>query len=588
METRVGGIRKKWTTATWVSDSTTKPLRPRVTETNLYDDVNNNGVYDVGTDNRKRTTIAYTTVATAPPLTQSVKLPSQVNEYAADATTVLRYSQTDYMNDPTYNARRIIGLPTAQRLYDGSNNALQARTEYWYDSTVYLAHSVIPVQHDSPAYNENFYYRGNLTNVFRYDVINGASTETQTDYYVTGNPAATRDALSHQTNITYTDDFASYADNATNTATPFTPAAATFAYPTDIEDADHFHSKLKYWYATGANTRAENPLGAVSLNIYEMQYFGRPIKAKNAINNAYTRYEYSPDHNWFRTWTTVNSLAEETSNLNILDGASRARLVITDHPGSAGLLTLSYKVFDLMGRVVEWSNPTEIGSGTWAPFGDDADGYNITTQTYDWKGRPLITYNQDYNASTNPNSKRVISYDGCGCAGTQATTVTDEMGRMQKAYSDILGRTFKTETYNGGSVYSSAQNTFNARDQVINTTEYAGVIGSPTSQSTVMTYDGYGRLQTRKRPQETSSTTYGYNANNQVVSSIDARGATGTLVYNLRGLMTQASYTVPAGVAATPTVTFQYDAAGNRTVMDDGPGLVTYQYNSLSQLNWTL
>ncbi len=206
METIVSGIKKKWTTATWVSDSANKPLRPRVTETNIYDDVNGNGTYQAGVDNRKRTTIDYITIATQSPLTQSVKVPSQVNEFAADATTVLRYSQTDYMNDPTYNLRRIIGLPTEQRLYDGSN-VLQSKVGYLYDSTIYLPHTSIPSQHDNTIYNDGFYTRGNLTNVLRYDVTGSAYTETQTDYYVTGNPSATRDVLNHETKITYADAF---------------------------------------------------------------------------------------------------------------------------------------------------------------------------------------------------------------------------------------------------------------------------------------------------------------------------------------------------------------------------------------------
>ncbi len=585
METIVSGIKKKWTTAAWASDSPTKPLRPRVTETNIIDNVNNNATYDPGVDYCKRTTIDYFTVATQTPLTQSVKLPWQIKEYAADTTTVLRCSQTDYMDDPTYNTRRIIGLPTEQRLYDGSN-VLQSKVGYLYDSTNIFVHTSVPSQHDSATYNNNFYTRGNLTNVRRYDVTSStAYTETQTDYYVTGNPSATRDALNHETKITYADSFATYADDAANTATPVTPTTATFAYPTDIEDAEHYHSKLKYWYATGANTRAENPLGAVSLNIYEMQYFGRPIKSKNTINGAYTRYEYSTDHNWFRTWTTVNSLTEETSNLQILDGASRSRVVVTDHPGSSGGLTLSYKVFDIMGRVVEWSNPTEIGSTTWAPFGDDVAGYNIQTQTYDWKGRPLITYNQDYNAQTNPGSKRVVSYEGCGCAGTQTTTVTDEMQRVQKAYSDILGRTFKTEIYNGSSVYSSAQSTFNVRDQVTNTTEYAGAVGSTTTQSTVLTYDGYGRLWKSRKPIETTDNTYLYNPDDTINTMTDARGAITNYGYDNRHLVTAKSFvTNGSGASATSPVTFQYDAAGHRKVMDDGPGVVTYNYNTLGQL----
>jgi hypothetical protein len=529
-------------------------------------------------------------------------VPSQVNEFAADATTVLRYSQTDYMNDPYYNVRRIIGLPTEQRLYDGSN-VLQSKVGYLYDSTIYWAHASIPSQHDNTIYNDGFYTRGNLTNVLRYDVTGSAYTETQTDYYVTGNPSATRDALNHETKILYTDSFATYADDAANTATPVTPTTATYAYPTDIEDAEHYHSKLKYWYATGANTRAENPLGAVSLNIYEMQYFGRPIKSKNTVNGAYTRYEYSTDHNWFRTWTTVNSLTEETANLNILDGASRARVNVTDHPGSVGGLTLSYKVFDLMGRVVEWSNPTEINNqptcgqlingvqqdACWIAYGDDVAGFNYSRQEYDWKGRPTITYNQDYNVNTNPNSKRTVSYEGCGCAGTQTVTSTDEMLRVQKAYADILGRFFKTEIWNGSAVYSTQLNAFNVRDQVTSTTESAGTSGSSRTGS--FTYDGHGRLMSELRPIEgvgSLGTRYTYFADDTQQTVTDPRNVIATYSYNSRALLTGVSFNTgnATNIPSVSPITFTYDSTGNRLTMNDATGSHEYHYNSLSQMDW--
>jgi YD repeat-containing protein len=41
---------------------------------------------------------------------------------------------------------------------------------------------------------------------------------------------------------------------------------------------------------------------------------------------------------------------------------------------------------------------------------------------------------------------------------------------------------------------------------------------------------------------------------------------------------------VPGGVAATPNVSFSYDAAGNRTSMTDGLGSVSYVYDQISQL----
>jgi YD repeat-containing protein len=64
----------------------------------------------------------------------------------------------------------------------------------------------------------------------------------------------------------------------------------------------------------------------------------------------------------------------------------------------------------------------------------------------------------------------------------------------------------------------------------------------------------------------------------------DGRGATTTFAYNGRHLPTSITYGIPGGVAATPNVSFAYNAAGNRTSMTDGLGSVSYAYNQLSQL----
>ena len=66
----------------------------------------------------------------------------------------------------------------------------------------------------------------------------------------------------------------------------------------------------------------------------------------------------------------------------------------------------------------------------------------------------------------------------------QVVTLTDEgtlvgtetKKRQQKIYADVLGRTVKTEVLNwqGGSVYSTTVNTYNARDQL---NEYSAISG---------------------------------------------------------------------------------------------------------------
>ena len=114
--------------------------------------------------------------------------------------------------------------------------------------------------------------------------------------------------------------------------------------------------------------------------------------------------------------------------------------------------------------------------------------------------------------------------------------------RQQKIYSDVLGRTVKTEILNwqGGSVYSATVNTYNARDQVTQVRQYAGLEGSSTYQDTTTTYDGYGRVKTRHMPEQSTnaSTTWEYNSDSTIQKVTDGRGAATNYSYNNRHLLT--------------------------------------------------
>ncbi len=239
-----------------------------------------------------------------------------------------------------------------------------------------------------------------------------------------------------------------------------------------------------------------------------------------------------------------------------------------------------------MGRVWKQSNPTEVNS-SWAPVGDDAAGMYYTQQSYDWKGRLLVTTNTDLTTKT-------ASYAGCGCAGGEVVTLTDEgtldggvnKRRQQKVYSDVLGRPVKTEILNwqGGGVYSATLNTYNVRDQVTQIRQYAGAEGSGTYQDTTMTYDGYGRLKTKHVPEQNpgAHTVWTYNPDDTINTLTDARGATTTFTYNSRHLPTAVTH----ALTGQPNVTasFSYDAAANRTTMTDGLGTTSYSYDQLSRL----
>jgi YD repeat-containing protein len=561
----VSGVRKKWTTLHWTQDNTgvSYKLNPRVTETNVYDDANN----------RRRTTVSYT----------SFGLPCDVYEYDADATTVLRRAHTDYNLSAVYTSRRIIGLPSAVYLYNG-NNTLFSKVTYEYDlGGAFLAHQGPPIQHDTANYGSGFVQgRGDLNRTRRWDVTDqdnqSKASENEIGYNTSGSVIFTRDPFDHQANISYTDSF-SDEQNDRN----------TYAYPTTITDPDEFSSAVQYNYDFGAVTRTQNPKDAVVTRTYDAA--GRIERKTNVVNGAYTRFVYWPHQREVETYTTINDLnpANEFRSVTSFDGHDRVRATMTDHPTSVGQYKAQYNVYDVMGRLAQQSNPTEINSSGQLA-GDDVVGWAWSYRAYDWQGR--LTLSTDQEVKTNE-----ILYGGCGCAGGQVVVTRDEVGRRQKMTYDILGRLKTTQVLfiqpkeqqlNGdGAVYLTTTNTYNVRDQITNINQRD--VPADQEQNTVMDYDGHGRLKTRRLPKEMADTTYTYNADDTLHSVTDARGAGAAYVYNNSHLIKEINYTAAGGAAATNNVKFEYDSAGNRTWMYYGQNYldwVHFDYDTQSRLNW--
>ncbi len=554
-----GGVRQKWTTMAWTQDdvNVNYQTNPRVTETNTYD----------AEGNRKRVTISYYPAS-------SFSLPSDVYEYAADGTTLLRRSHTDYELNPVYTDRRIIGLVFGQYGYDGSG-ALQSKSKHYYDwGAPWLVDQGAALRHDDVNYGAGFVVgRANQVLVERYDVQypddQTRVLTVKTGYNTAGSPVFIGDGLWHRTDISYTDSFSDSVNRN------------TFAYPTTVTDADGYSSYLQYNYDFGAKTRLQGPppagqsQGAIQTITYDTAARIQQVTTTNT--GAYQRYVYGP--NYMQSFSSVNSVADDAYAIQVFDGAGRSMGQVTNHPGSVGGYRMVGIIYDLMGRAVKQSNPTEI-NGSWVPSGDDASGVFYTQQTYDWKGRPLVTTNTD-------GTQKYASYSACGCAGGEVVTLTDEVGRQQKVYSEVLGRTAKTEVLNwDGSVYSTTANTFNARDQVTQVRQFQGSDTSSVYQDTTITFDGYGRLQTKHVPEQNAgtATVYAYNSDDTVSSVTDARGASATYTYNNRHLATGISYSAPAGITPTSNVSFAYDAVGNRTSMTDGTGTQSYAYDQLSRM----
>jgi YD repeat-containing protein len=587
-----GGVRQKWTTNAWTQDNTgvSYQTNPRVTETNIFD----------AGGNRRRTTVSYASFVL--PSGASCPLPSDTREYAGDASSVLRRSHVDYRMDPTadgaYLSRHIVGLVKEQTLFEvnGGTETLMSKIGLGYDETGSLQGNDAPVSHDN-SYDSSFVAgRANLTSLKRYDITDVSQfTMSGMKYNTAGAVVDAADPQSHHTLASYADSFAD-GNNSRN----------TLAYPKTVTDADGYSSTIIYNFDFGGVTSKQTPQPNTTANlpgpvqIIEYDTAGRTKKVTSTTNGAYMSYVYGP--NYLLRLSTVNNIADEAYSNAVFDGLGRTVVAAGNHPGSAGGYSAVNTIYDAMGGVVKQSNPTETTAG-WLPTGDDNAGWHYTQQSYDWKGRPLVTINTD-------GTTKIADYTGCGCAGGEVVTLTDEgtidgggpKRRQQRIHSDVLGRTVKTETLNwqGGDPYSTSITNYNARDQVTRSRQFDAAQGTvpsdandlscpaPSCQQTISTYDGYGRLKTKHVPEqdENTFTTYNYNPDETPSSVVDARGASQTFGYNNnRRLVTGITYTAPEGIPATPNVSFAYDAVGNRTSMSDGLGSVSYVYDQLSRLS---
>jgi YD repeat-containing protein len=562
-----GGL-QKWTTTTYTQDNTgvSYQTNPRVTETNVYD-INNN---------HRRTAVDYDSY-------WMWGLPHVVHEYDGNGTE-LRRNYTEYKLDQAYLDARIIGLVSETRVYDPAVG-WYAKTTFDYDTMAVNSQASSAPQHDavtSPRGNLNAVSRWNVTFI---DDADQKHTSTMT-YTAGGSLYSITDAANHTNTISYTDSFSDADKNS----------LGTDAYPTTLLDGEDHVSKIEYNYDFGAQTYTEGPPPGYSGQhthglIQTFTYDPLTTRVTDiSTGGALTHFSYGP--NYVESWSSVNNNFDNYA-VKVFDGLLRVMAVAGYHPGSAGGFWGQWTRYDQMGRLSQQTNPTEM-TGGWAATGDDS-GWQFNNATeYDWKSRPTKTYNMD-------GSFKTFDYAGCGCAGGEVVTLTDEMTRQQRVYSDVLGRQRKTEVLNWPNengirtVYSTTTNKYNALDQVTRVRQYAGTAPFPEPegegngyQTTSTNYDGYGRLRSKHLPEQRDQnnnptyTIYDYNYDDTVHSVTDARGAIATYGYNYRHQVTSVANTLSG--QPTVTVSYGYDAVGNRISMTDGMGSTNYSYDQLSRM----
>ena len=218
----------------------------------------------------------------------------------------------------------------------------------------------------------------------------------------------------------------------------------------------------------------------------------------------------------------------------------------------------------------------------------------VTTIAYDAASRPTSLVEPRGNvAGANPNDyTTTYTYDPVG----NVLTATDPLGHQTSWTYDAAGNvTSRTDANSHTTTYL-----YDPANRLVSVT-------APGGTQTSYTYDAVGNLLTKQDPNG-HTTTFAYDTANQLTSVTTTNNKLWTFAYDANGNLTRVvdangnatsdpndgitnySYDVLNRLSSisysdgTPSVSYSYDAAGNRTSMIDGAGTQSYSYDALNRL----
>jgi YD repeat-containing protein len=258
-------------------------------------------------------------------------------------------------------------------------------------------------------------------------------------------------------------------------------------------------------------------------------------------------------------------------------------LVETRSPAPGGQDVVRYSFYDPSQRLVYQSAPYLVAAYTGGP---GAAAYSIpdstqagATSTYDGLGRLLVS------TDTLSFATRMSFWVACGQAGTgdtgcyQQKRTVDAKGHSSAVLTDGLGRTVYVQTYTGSApadyaVYATARYTYDFAG------ELTRIVHPDGSTQTTFGYDMAGRKTAMTDP-DLGAQTYTYDQDGNLVQSVDARGAAGTIFVGYDGL----DRPVWRNTTNTPTGaydTYSYDSTASGNV---GVGRLTSETFSAGSLS---
>ena len=496
--------------------------------------------------------------------------------------------------------------PFAQRNVLNLTNELGKVWSYSYDNNYNLVSTTDPLGDSAVTVFDANHNLLSVTNALNQTVLNNTYTSQGLLASITdGSNKTTKFSYDNNGLLTQTTDavgmiWANAYDNSGNLISKMDPlgnsSSATYnGYKKPSTTTDQLGNVTSYAYDEMANlTSVTDPNGNVTA--YSWDQLQRKTSVKNALNNT-TRYTYDTETN-LTTLTDPNGHAYRYT----FDGVNRTQSFVFPNNSHE-----DYQ-YDLIGNLISTTNRV---------------GQQIT-QTYDDASR--LTQ-KTYVDSINANTVFIKNYDDAnrltGVTKTLNGAVQSSVSYLYNAANQITSLTAEDHTI--GYSYDSSQNlsrivypsglvanyAYDKRNQMSLISDSSGnqIIGYTSDDAgriikrtqangleSVYTYDAANRVtkielhQTSNPTRVLQSFSYGYDAvgNKLWVQYQDGTGAAYNYdaTYQLIGVKYGVNNPTLGYASATScvrSVTYTYDAVGNRISVTDNGNSGTYAVNSLNQ-----
>ncbi len=299
----------------------------------------------------------------------------------------------------------------------------------------------------------------------------------------------------------------------------------------------------------GRLTRTNYPDGTHDETTYDAE--GRRLTSKDRAGRV-TSFEYDELGRLTKTTYADNTFTSTTYN------AASQVLTTTDARGN-----VTHFEYDAAGRRTKVKNALNQET----IFTYDANGNQLTVK--DALQRTTTFEYDDNNRRTktiyHDNSFDTVVYDALG----RNVSKTDQAGKTTQFFYDELSRLTKVkDALNQETTY-----TYDERSQQLTQTD-------ANNHITRFEYDQLGRRVKRVLPGGQFET-YAYDNGGNLQSRTDFNGKTTTFTYDdMRRLLTK----VPDASLNQPTITFTYNANGQRATMNDASGATVYSYDVRNRL----